>query len=627
MIPFVGSNFKSFFAVDALRSLYRGHMSSKHAPDFNGRDGFSTSGTIIFYLDGMKEADGKGFMNNTQLVGPEEIELSTTSQSMTLLVDLDAKELVPHFAEIDYYDEERPVVIIQSSKTLKRNGRYAIALIDAADVDGNKLPVSDYLTLLLNNEDDAHHNLSLSEKRRGLYYRNEVIPTLSNAAPWISTDRIQTMFDFHTASENGQLGNTRKIIESTLDIVASENWGGWGDHNIRVVQMVDYADTCIGDGYEIGRIIDIVVDVPDFMHGNTRTKVLNAEDLRLGKTRNTAPFDVVIIVPCSVIGGSVAVSATVDYGHGFLGSRQELRSVGFLTKAANQNGYILFASNWRGLCFLDFPVIIKAFIANPNEIDSITGNIMQGYANKAAVQHFVNNALFDMEFMTFRGSPVHISKDAPVRHIFYGISLGGIFGSSYTTLVARTNSQLLDGSILTSAGSPFSLLISRSAIFPYYEYLLKKNLHHKRHIRIFLSLLQMKFDAIDGPTVGLSGSRPDQRIKTLLQTGLGDHIVSTVAFEFMGRDYGASAFASNPRKIHGIQAMDSESNVCVTEMMYTQPYAQLPKRNVVHSAGTSNVHGCTRFAEPLVLQLIEFINNGNFLDVCSDHECVLANPC
>ena len=623
----MGSNFKFFFTVDALRSLYRGHMSSKHAPDLNGRDGFGTSGTIMFYMDGMKEADGKGFMNNTQLVGHEEIELSTTSRSMTLLLDMDTKELVPHFAEIDYYDEERPLVIIQSSKTLTRNRRYAIALIDAADVDGSKLPVSDYLNLLLNNESDAHHNLSLSEKRRGLYYRNEVIPTLSNAAPWISTDRIQTMFDFHTASENGQLGNTRKIIESTLDIVASENWGGWGDHNIRVVQMVDYADTCNSDGHDIGRIIDIVVDVPDFMHGNTRTKVLNEEDVRLGKTKNTAPFDVVIIVPCSVVSGSVAVSATVDCGHGFLGSRQEIRHQGYLTKAANQNGYILFASNWRGLCFLDFPVIVKAFIANPNELNSVTGNIMQGYANKAAVQHFVNNALFDMEFMTFNGSPVHISKDASVRHVFYGISLGGIFGSAYTTLVSRTNSQLLDGSVLTSAGSPFSLLISRSAIFPGYEFLLSKNLHHKRHIRIFISLMQIYFDAIDGPTIGLSGSRPNQRIKTLLQSGLGDHVVSSLAFEHMGRDYGASAFASNPRKIHGIQAMDSESNVCATEMMYTQPYAQLPKRNVVHSVGTSNVHLCTRSAEPFVLQLIEFVNNGNFLDVCSDHECVLENPC
>ena len=48
--------------------------------------------------------------------------------------------------------------------------------------------------------------------------------------------------------------------------------------------MVDYADTCIvGDGYEIGRIIDIFVDVPDFMHGNTRTKAVYLLRITIGE--------------------------------------------------------------------------------------------------------------------------------------------------------------------------------------------------------------------------------------------------------------------------------------------------------------------------------------------------------
>ena len=79
----------------------------------------------------------------------------------------------------------------------------------------------------------------------------------------------------------------------------------------------------------------------------------------------------------------------------------------------------------------------------------------------------------------------------------------------------------------------------------------------------------MNFDAIDGPTVGLSGSRPDQRIKTLLQTGLGDHIVSTVAFEFMGRDYGASAYAQvTHRRFISSKPIDPESNVGVYSTVY-----------------------------------------------------------
>ena len=604
-------------------------MGSKHLLEVNDRDGFSTSGTIIFYKDGIKEANGIGFLNNTRLIGPGELQLSTSSQSITLLLDMDAKELVPHFAEIDYLDEERPVVIIQSSKTLERNRRYVVALVDAADVDGNKLPVSDYLRILLDNESDAHRKLLESEQRRGLYYRNEVIPTFSDTAPWITSRKIQMLFDFHTASVNGQLGNTHKIMSGMLNLIAGDEWGGWGDHNVRVIEMTDSVDTCSNENNDVGRIVHIEVDLPNFLKGDRRAKLLNEDAIRLGETQSTAPFEVVVIVPCSVATRSLSLRATVDYGHGFLGSRQEIFSADYLLRAANQNGYILFASNWGGMSFLDFPVVVRTFIANPNEVTSIVGNVMQGYANKAAVQDFANNALLNMEFMMFNDSPVHVDEEELVRHVFYGVSLGGIFGSAYTSLLSRTKPNLLDGSILTSAGNPFSLLMSRSALFPSYNLLLEKNLHHNRHTRIFISLLQMHYDAIDGPTVGLSlgDSSSPNSFKTLLQFGLGDNVVSTLASEIMSRDYNASTFPSNPHHIVGIAPMNANSSVCVTEMMYTQPFSQLPKTNTIHSLGTSEVHSYTRFAKPLVLQLIEFINTGKFLDVCDTGICVLENPC
>ena len=51
------------------------------------------------------------------------------------------------------------------------------------------------------------------------------------------------------------------------------------------------------------------------------------------------------------------------------GSRQELRSVRYITKAANQRLYMQFASNWCEMYVLDLTVIIRAFIANPSQFN------------------------------------------------------------------------------------------------------------------------------------------------------------------------------------------------------------------------------------------------------------------
>ena len=484
----------------------------------NNQDGFSTSGTILFYLDGMKEAGGVGFNYTNKLIGPEEIELSVTRKSMTLLIDLDSQNLIHHFAEIDYLDEERPLIIVQASKSLEHNRRYALAVLDAADMNGDKLPTSEHLKRLLGDHDTS---LPETEQRRGDYYQTTVLPTLYKAAPWLDENTtLCLLFDFHTASIESQLGDTRKIVKGSLDVVADAEWSGWGDHNVRVVKMIDN-EMCIEENNNIGRVIHVEMVLPSFLlYSNKRAKQLDREAINRGDTTSTANFKVLVVVPCSISRGTIPLKALVDYGHGFLYSRQELLDAGFLHRVANEEGYILFASNWRGMSYLDLTLIIRAFVAEPNLLDSVQANIMQGYGNKAAIQHFVRNSLLDMSFMKFDGKPIRLNEERDTRYLFYGISQGGILGSAYTSLMSQTG--LLDGSIITSAGSPLSLIMSRSAIFVGYQTLLLMSLHFNRHVRIFVSLLQVYFDGIDGPSVGLVGDSygSNKEFKTLIQTGL-----------------------------------------------------------------------------------------------------------
>lgn len=170
--------------------------------------------------------------------------------------------------------------------------------------------------------------------------------------------------------------------------------------------------------------------------------------------------------------------------------------------------------------------------------------------------------------------------------------------------------------MIVSAGSPFSLLMSRSTIFPAYHELLRLGLHHDRHIRIFISILQMIYDTIEVGGI-MSSNHDSDRVPTLLQEGLGDSTVSNIASEFLVRVYNASTFESNPVASFGVDIFNTETSKAVsTSILYVSENLNQPSHN---SAGTkNNVHICTRIDRIVMDQMIEFCYSGEFLDVCQN---------
>lgn len=600
----------------AMLSIYRRGNDANNLLDFNDRDGFGTNGIILFYMDGIKEGVVANLQHGATLMGPNQIANSTESNSMTLLLDVEAKTLIHHFAEIDYIDNERPLIAMQAAKSLEFNKRYAVVLQSARDGSGTFIPRTKHLSKLLN---PSTSDLSEAEKRRGKYYRDIILPTLTEIAPWLDIDTIQMLFEFHTTSvEASPNAVTRDLMKQSLKTVANREWKE--NENVRLLKLDDYTAQCVNNsGQLIGKRIHIEIDVPDFEGGNGREKYLEVEALANGHISKTSPYEVLVTIPCSITTNSKALSATVDYGHGLLGNMFELLDTAWLHNAANKYGYITFASNWRGMSQFDFLLVVKAFLSNPNEVSTVVENLMQGYGNRISVQHFVNTALLDCSFMKMiDGTKVRVEN--PVRRIFYGISMGAIFGSVYSSLVSHIDEKILDASVITSGGSPFCFLLGRSALHEGYLFMLSRNINTRRQIRIFFSLMQMKFDGVDGPANGIF--RPRKNFRTLIQHGLGDHIVPSLASEIVARNYGGAAFASNPNKILGIGEMTKDSTVCITEMLFQEPYERLPRINVVDQTDGSQVHWCTRLSQPLVHQLVEFINSGTFIDICSEDQCI-----
>ena len=629
----------------------------------NQLDGFSTMGPVLFYIDGMKESHEQymqALQNDpslnlqpgiTRLRGHEEIGLSITPLSTTLLVDVTAKELVPHSAEIDYLDPDRPLVLVFPGQPLKHNTHYALAVVNATDFDGIRLLPSPGMLDILD-EGDPNDPSS-----RTHLFKKVLLPALEGAThkasandqesgrsngwggPYGSFVRsrdkpaLQLLFDFHTISKESQLGPVRQARDMTLKHV-TEAWSSEWDDHVRVIRQIDM--DCKNQWYPVARVIHGELDVPWFMTGfgpGFRDATL---DLQSGAPNTVGKAKFVVRIPCS-LKQAVApmpktnvtaqnLRAVMEFGHGLFYNRAESGDK-FLVDMANKNGYIIIAMDWRGMSQYDFPLVARTMLTDPSLFGSIRDNLIQGYANKYALQHFVSNGLLEMPWMKFSKSgsgsgsnylqPIPLyNSTAGVPSMFYGISQGGILGAGYVALSGPT--KLISRGVLGVPGTPFSLILSRSLQFLGYDIALLLNFYDNRDVRLFLSLAQMCWDSVEGAGVlGQPVEEPVPRI--IMQSGLGDPIVPSLAAERLARALGAEILPHAPRQpIFGIPVGNPSINqkAVLTEILYQTESDSLPVDDEL-TAPDNDVHNCVRLEPVLQNQIEEFFNSGEILDPCA----------
>ena len=635
----------------------------------NKMDGFSTMGPLLFYMEGMKESHDaylqavqenpslKTESGITHLRGNEELGLSITRYSTTLLLDVDDNILVPHSAEIDYLDSDRPLVMVFPASPLRHNGHYALAVVNATDIQGNPLPATPGMIELFEQKESSRYHL----------YTETILPALTSAVrkqanysgqDWgkVSGVRsgdlggLQLLFDFRTASSESQLGSVKAVRDAALAHV-NTNWSWEDDTHVRVVRSIE--GSCEDPVYPVARTLHIEMDVPWFMesHGaGSRGALLDQPVVKKGIPNGIGKAKCVIYVPCSLkqaaLGGSgetdvQSLRAVMEYGHGLFGSKAEAGDP-YVIRMAHDNGYIVVAMDWRGMSKYDLPLIARTMISEPSLFESVRDNLIQGYANKFVLQHFVHNGMLEKEWLQFQApdaSAVTIPRqidtdekqqnqtfdliDNEIPSVYWGLSQGGILGAGYVGLCAQLGFIARAGFNVPGAG--FAFVLSRSAAFAGYNLALLTNFQNSRHVRIFLSLSQMMWDSVEGAGVlalPIEGPLPPM----LIQTGLGDNVVPAVTAERLARAVGAHTLPSQPKKdIFGIPE-DSNADAggaILQEILYQEDYANLPANNGM-KAHHNWVHDVARLDPAFQIQMAEFFNTGKVIDPCGDDgsECI-----
>ena len=338
-------------------------------------------------------------------------------------------------------------------------------------------------------------------------------------------------------------------------------------------------------------------------------------------------------IPCSVMQGRLGSNAThqwpfiLQYGHGLFGGRDEV-DAGYLSKIANENGWILIAADWAGMAQYDVPMALRIMAARFDEFASMPQRTVQGYAYDAMLMRLMGTkAMSELPaFKTASGkkllSPEHFSQGAqasadalssgniylagPLTAAYYGNSQGSVVGCGYCAY-QRDIRRCVCG----VPGSPFALLLSRSSDFDTYDAALKLQLTHAQDIRLAITLMQVLWD--QGESGGWMEEMAPKQV--LLQAGIGDAQVTNLAAEIMARAYGASTVEPQTRAVYGVPQRSAPfQGSALVEWLYDD-VPDSPSANIGRTDG-KDVHECPRREPAAQEQLRQFVEFGVVTQQC-----------
>lgn len=319
--------------VNVQGSLLPPMKSDQDEMDFSflhDLDGFSPmGGPILFYVNGLretKEAESHGMKSKVFPTLPYNFQDSITERSSTMLWNVEDKELIPHTARVDYLDAEHPIILLIPYKPLNHASHYAVALVNASDVNGEVLSPTPGMQKLFSRPDSPSCS---SDSQRLDRYQQILLPSLTEAAPWLIFPNIsapfpslQLMFDFVTMSDES-LYPIRSMRDATLQEI------GEMDHQVTITKIQN--QNCHRGETLVARTIHGSLAVPWWLENERRDAILSKRALKNQRSNGFVGAKFTIHVPCSLYAAAVndttrvqrPMRAILEYGHGLFYNRNE----------------------------------------------------------------------------------------------------------------------------------------------------------------------------------------------------------------------------------------------------------------------------------------------------------------
>jgi hypothetical protein len=564
---------------------------------YNFRDGFSPAAPIIVAFETGISPDG--------LVHYSDYAASVTDASPTVLIDMSTGERVVHFAELNTRAEGRPdrqALYLRPAQRLKGGTRYAVGLRTSLKAaDGTDLAISTGFASILSGETTNH---PLLEKVRPRY--DAIFEAFEEQG--IARTDLVLAWDFVTQSDT----QLRSDMLAARD-QAVEAMGDGSDMTFDVDVMEDHSDP------NWRWHIEGTFDAPLFL---TEEGAFNpAVTLNRNPTTREpvytggyyrAPF-VAIIPECAYVAENRPVGVML-YGHGLLGEADQVDN-GSQRDAANESCRIVIGTDLRGMSARDLPNVAQA-LNDGNKSPAFFDVIVQGLINHIALQTIVRGPMATELFVD--DSDVSLIDTDDV--VYYGLSQGGIFGSSFMAW-----DPFITRGVVGVGAANYSMMLERSSDWPTYEVILTGAYEDPLETSLLLYLMQMGFDTTDPAGTansilvdgGIPGTPPKQ---LLMQIAVGDHQVPNIASEYQARTMGIPVITPAPYTPYGLEeSAGPESSALVIfdngDGIFIQPGNEPP-------TGEDDPHSLTRRQPAAWRQMKTFYDTGEIVHTCGTTACL-----
>lgn len=387
--------------------------------EWNRNDGFSPASALVTVIPEVDPAA-------SDLPPVTDIGQSLDDGSSLVLVDVDTGERVPAWAELDQNTseaDEAPLLIVPAA-ALAEGHRHAVGLRGLRRTDGTEVEPTSAFT------DTVARPDALAEVWLDALKSAGVDPADLDIAWGFtvgSTDDISGRLRHMWSETSAEVGDSAP----PFTVTSNEVQGG-----ARVVRGTFQAPNYLeGDGGP-GEVLANEGD-PDGIPTSTGER--------------TADFT--CTVPVTADGSSP--SPAVLYGHGLLGSRDEVLGIGAVAATVN----ITFcALDWIGMSRADIPAVVASF-EDLTDFRAIPDRLQQGHLEFLLLGRLLRSPdgfAGDPAFQDADGRPVLDAEQVA----FLGASQGGILGG-----VSSALTKDWDRVVLAVPGMGYNLLLRRSIDF------------------------------------------------------------------------------------------------------------------------------------------------------------------
>ena len=599
---------------------------------WNRNDGFSPGQTIVTRVPGLDNGRALRRTNPVQLA---DLSRYTLRRAPILVINARTGERHPIWAEFDPHSARRRDVNLQIRPAVNwdEGARYIVALRNLRNARGKKIEAGAAFRIYRDRNETRNR---LIERRRA--HMNSIFRKLRRAG--VRRRSLFLAWDFTVASR-------RNLTERALHI-RDDAFALLGDTDLADRQVQGSAPaftvtevTAVNDEPGVGQRIEGTFQVPCYLDsagcepGGGFEYASRRSNLPVrGDTANfrTAPF--YCNVPSAATPSNRALA--VHYGHGLLGSGDQVWSESDIQRMAERHNAMYCATDWTGMNRPSVPFAVEV-LQDLSLFPQFADRLQQGFVDQLYLGRLMahqaglaSNAAFQQG-----GQPIFDST----RVLWDSNSQGGIMGGALAALAPDW-----ENAVLGVPAMNYSVLLRRSIDWDTYSAILYPQYPKERERPLILGLLQMLWDRgeANGFAQHIVGDplpgTPDHNV--LMHVAVGDHQVSTIQADVMARTIGARVRqpAVDPERtfedepLFDIPAIGGFPFAGDAAMVYWDtgpvrevngatvgtgpaPLAELPNRT------GADPHGRPRKDPEAQRQKVEFMLNGNVIDVCG------ATPC